>query len=328
MAADRIGVVVLTYGDPRSGEELVRELLAADVRSDDIVVLHNPKGEHGRSIRPRLPGIRVVVNRYNVGYAIAMNTGIEMLATNGYAWVLLLTQDARPMDGGYRMLVNAATSSEAEPFGVLGPALVDKATTSVFSLGGGLTRFGRTYHRLERVGTSRIEECAWVDGSVMLIRMVPTLPRRPLDERLFMYGEEPILSLLLRRMGYRTGCVVDSTFSQQAGANNRPGAFAYLSTRNGLELARQLGGRRLVVMRTVALFATLLGRVGRALAAGGIKPEDDTWISVVAALTGLRDFVRGRFGPCPPRLPGLGDVTIDAFPESTLLAGADVEPER
>jgi hypothetical protein len=129
------------------------------------------------------------------------------------------------------------------------------------------------------------------------------------DERLFGYAEESELCLRAMRAGWKVGVVTDARAEQVVGAPKRPGAYSYLMTRNGLNLASKAVGWR-----------GYLGSLGRALiqfAVHGRRLVDPrrgpeakaaARASIVGVCRGWVDYFRGRWGPPPDSLPGRGDV--------------------
>jgi hypothetical protein len=158
----------------------------------------------------------------------------------------------------------------------------------------------------------------WIDGSVMLVAATVFGDAGLMDERFFMYCDEVEFCLRAAREGWSVGVVPGAVAHQRSGASQRPGAFRYLQTRNGLEVARRVGGWR-------ALASTAGRLIGQSWeltrVSFGPHTRDDervqARINLRAGLLGARDFVRGRWGPPPSRLPGLGDVQVDGSATNT-----------
>jgi GT2 family glycosyltransferase len=132
------------------------------------------------------------------------------------------------------------------------------------------------------------------------------------DERFWAYCEESELCLRARRSGYVVGVVLDALADQEPGGTKRPGAWSYLLTRNGMEYARRAAGARGAVAAVAGktwLAAFFLTRT--LLRASGLRPGDphETWPLAVGTARGVVDFLLRRWGPPPPNLPGLGDVS-------------------
>jgi GT2 family glycosyltransferase len=298
--------VILAYGAGDLHVPLLASLLGAGVAPEALVVVHNPASAEDRP--GGVPGVPVIRNRRNLGYAGAMNIGIRHQLARGARHVLLLTHDTRPRPGALAALGRAAARSPE--FGVLGPALCFAGSERAFSYGGRTARDGSVGHVLDPPAPGRVAACDWIDGSAMLLRADALAGVGLLDDRFFMYFEETDLCLRMRRGGWSVGVVVEAIAEQEPGRGRRIGAFTYLMTRNGTEYARCVAGTRGVaaaVRRVVLETPAHLGAVVRRSAAAA-----ESRVVLAAMWLGLLDFARRRFGPPPARLAGLGDVAVEA----------------
>jgi GT2 family glycosyltransferase len=306
-----LGVVVLTHG--RSGEHapLVDSLLTAGVESASIVVVHNPTAP-GEPLPEAPPGCRVVQAPRNLGYAGGMNLGIaEQLAAGPPELLLLMTHDARLRGAALETLV--ATARRHPGYGVLGPALVFSGTDAPFSFGGMTRVNGTNTHLVERPAglEGGVGRCDWVDGGILLIRAAALGDGKPFDERFWGYCEEADFCLRVRRRGLAVGVVVDALAEQEPAGAKRPGVWSYLLTRNGAEYAKRAVGARGAVTVEARALGTVLFSLARALARVFRKREGgvgEPWAVAVGTARGALDYLRGRWGPPPGDLPGMGDV--------------------
>lgn len=318
MDVDDLRAVVLTYGGGDDHLPLVRCLLDEGVRAERLVLVHNPSADAGGPASP--PGAAVVRMGRNVGYGGAMNAAVDVALRDGSAFVLLLTHDARLRAGTVAALLKAARA--APEFGVLGPVLWSRSDGAPWSYGGtGAPWRPGVHRRAPRPDDDAVVECDWVDGAAMLVRREVFDRVGGFDERYFMYLEEPDLCLRARRAGWRVGVVTDAWAEQEPGAPRRPGAYSYLLMRNGLEFARRSEGIGAILYLLGAKAALAWG-----LAKWRVKEHHDAVVRdevrahLVGMSMGLADFARGRWGPPPRWLPGMGD--LDATPTATR-AGRD-----
>ncbi len=304
--APDIGIVILAYGAGDLHLPLVAGLLEAGAAPEALVVVHNPASATDRP--GGVPGVPLLRNPGNLGYAGAMNIGIRHQLARGARHVLLLTHDTRPRAGALAALGRAAERSPE--FGVLGPVLCFAGSERVFSCGGRTAADGSVGHLLDRPPPGGVAACDWIDGSALLLRADALDRVGLLDDRFFMYFEETDLCLRMQRGGWSVGVVGDAVAEQEPGRGRRIGAFTYLMTRNGTEYARRVAGPRGVagaVRRVLVETPPHLGAVVRHSAAA---PESR--VVLAAMWLGLLDFARRRFGPPPARLAGLGDVAVEA----------------
>src|SRR5207244_2457287 len=92
------------------------------------------------------PGVTVVKNGRNLGFAAGNNVGIEHLLRRPIDYVLLMNDDATAADAMVERLV-AVAESDSE-VGILGPTICYQAQPDrVWSAGGTVTSGGITTHR-------------------------------------------------------------------------------------------------------------------------------------------------------------------------------------
>jgi GT2 family glycosyltransferase len=300
----KLGVVVLTHGDGAPAAELVTQLAAQGVTGDAVVVVHNGAAVNGCAH----PGVHAIHPGRNLGYSAGMNVGIKHLLADDASHVLVLTHDVRLAAGTIARL--SAAAAGASTFGILAPELYHRPGEP-FSYGGVVEPGGRVRHlkRPAVAGTAGIGECDWADGAALLLngRMLAQIGL--FEERFFIYCEDSDLALRGTQWGWRVGTVRDAVAFQAPGKRERPGAYAYLMTRNGLDYRRRVGGARGVAAGAFDQ-ARALVRLARAGAHPGRTAETrrSARAEALARAWGVTDFLRDRWGPPPPRLPGLGDV--------------------
>lgn len=309
MANDGLGVAVLSYGGGGEFTALIASLLAAGVEPERIVLVHNSAAPGEAPPEPPA-GIEVLATGGNPGYAGGMNAGVERLLRRGSEELLLLTHDARLRPGALAALRGALDTHPG--YGILAPALVLTGTERPYSFGGVTGRDGATWHRKEPpAGGEEILAADWVDGGTMLVRRAVFEQVGEFDDRFWGYVEEADLCLRARRVGFGVGVVPAARADQDSGASKRPGAWAYLITRNGIEYAGRVAGARGVAASTArALVIVAVSLLRTALRRLGLRAGDpaEPWALAVGTARGALDRFRGRWGPPPPGLPGIGDV--------------------
>lgn len=302
-------IVVLGYGSGGEHVPLLDALLDDGVGATRLTLVHNPAGDNGHPPVSR-PGVALLRMPANVGYAAGMNAGLRRRLDEGAELVVLLTHDCRPRPGALARLVAAARA--APDFGILAPVLWSRDTATPWSYGGIRLRSGEFDRRTEPptgAGADPIAEADWVDGAALVLRAAALRRTGLFDERFFMYCEEADLCLRARRAGWRVGVVLDAQVEQSCGSPARPGAYHYLTARNGLECARRAGGRR-AAARLAGTQARQALRLVKWLLKEPLDPvaRRSAATELTARCAGMADFARGRWGPPPRWLPGLGDV--------------------
>ena len=239
----RIGVVVLTHGDGAPSVDLVTQLAAEGVAGESAVLVHNGAAVNGCEHA----GVHAIHPGRNLGYSAGMNLGIKHLLGRDASHVLVLTHDVRLAPGTISQLEAAAIG--APTFGILAPELYHRPGEP-FSYGGVVEPGGRLRHRKRpapAIGAPGIAECDWADGAALLLNARMLAQVGLFEERFFIYCEDSDLALRGTQWGWRVGTVRDAVAFQAPGKRQRPGAYAYLMTRNGLDYRRRVGGARGVI---------------------------------------------------------------------------------
>jgi hypothetical protein len=309
-SAPPLGVVILAYGAERVHDPLLESLLAEGTDPATVVLVHN-QAVAGEAPPPAPAGVEVLQTERNLGYAGGMNRGIARQLGRGAERLLLLTHDARLRPGALGALIVAL---EADPaYGICGPVLLLTGTDSAFSYGGETTAGGGNLHRQERPegDGAGLAACDWIDGGTMLIRRAVFERVGTFDERFWGYCEDADLCVRARRAGFGVGVVLGAAADQAPGASRRRGAWAYLMTRNGLAYAHRARGARGLALSTARFAGVAAINLARAavraarLHPGGVQ---EPWAIAVGTIRGAIDYRRGRWGPPPPGLPGMGDL--------------------
>jgi GT2 family glycosyltransferase len=214
----RLTVIVVSHNSAHWLGPCLESVSAAagdGVRLDVIVVDSGSSDETPELVRARFPGVQLV-SCPNHGFAHANNRGLE--AADDPDWVLFLNPDTRILEGTFRDLLDHL---DAQPsVGLVGVRQVGADERLEYSI----RRFPTPLRSLmESLGSERWPlhaswlgervtdpeeylreaDCDWTSGSFMLVR-ASALPAGPaLDERFFLYCEEPDLCLELKRQGWR-----------------------------------------------------------------------------------------------------------------------------
>lgn len=305
-----LGVVILVYGGGGRHEPLLESLLQQRIAAEDIVVVHNPASP-GETPPPPPSGCELLQADRNLGYAGGMNLGLTRQLERGADPILLLTHDARLRPGALDLLL--AASDRAPCPSVLGPALFLSDSDRPFSFGGITRASGATAHltQLPPSTADGIVPCDWIDGGTMLVRREVVYRTGGFDERFWSYCEEADFCLRARKAGFQVAVVADARAEQSPGASHRIGAWAYLTTRNGIAYAhRAKGARGMIGFMSECVFLVVLHLSRAAARALRIRPGDrrEPFVLAIGMARGMVDYARGRWGAPPPGLPGLGDI--------------------
>jgi N-acetylglucosaminyl-diphospho-decaprenol L-rhamnosyltransferase len=195
----------------------------------DVVVVDNESTDGTRAlVEERFPAARVVTS-INRGFSHANNRALETCTAR---YSLLLNPDTEILDGTFGQLVD---EMDARPdVGVIGVRQVmgdgqlsptirlfpnaGRALGDALGLDGWRARpswLGERVVDLSRHET--VQECDWTVGAFMLARREALLSAGLLDERFFLFSDEPDLCLRIKRAGWRVLHLPSMTIVHHAG---------------------------------------------------------------------------------------------------------------
>jgi GT2 family glycosyltransferase len=268
----------------------------------DVVVVDNESTDGTRELVGRqFPAARVVPSS-NRGFAHANNRGAM---TTSARYVLFLNPDTEIAEGTFGELVEAmdqrpeiglAGVKQITGDGELWPTI--RRFPNALRAAGDALALERWPSRPSWLGERELDlavyerevECDWTTGSYMLARREALLSAGLLDERFFMYAEEPDLCLRIKRAGWQVWHLPTMTIIHHAEkAGIRPRMVA-----QGVYARRQYAHKHFAFPHR-ALFLTALG-ARYAIRAAPIAPGPQSEQRREAARRALRTLV-GRIEP-------------------------------
>jgi len=298
-----VAIVVLNYNGTEDTLECLRSLRHITYAGARIYLVDNGSCP---PLRASLPAeerhVRLLESPVNLGFTGGCNLAARTALDEGATHVLFLNNDTIVDPGFLEPLVRALEADRR--IGIATPKIYFHGQDRVFwAHGARLDPWtGRSTHhgvyRRDAGQYDRVREVDRVTGCAMIARRDFIERVGMLDDRFFAYGEEIDWCLRGRKGGYRMAVVPESVVwhkgHRTSGRLGRP-FIAYLQTRNHLLLLRK-NAESFVAGGSVAIgyFAlSLAWRTAGAVARGDAR-------SAGAALLGVRDGLRGRFGR-PPR---------------------------
>jgi N-acetylglucosaminyl-diphospho-decaprenol L-rhamnosyltransferase len=233
-----IGIVIASWNSAHTlGACLSSMADAAGDLSHRVVVVDNGSTDGSIGLAARFPGVDIIDNRENLGFARACNQGIKLLG-DVCRYVVLLNPDTVAGANTFHTLVEYM---DAYPVvGACGPQLaLPNGAPQPYAFGRDPSPgylISRTFGRvlLKRPshdwGKTSIEEEDWVSGACLMLRAEALEKVGLLDEGLFMYFEDNDLCLRLRQAGWKVMRYPKATVIHVGSAsiaNNRPAKSEY-----------------------------------------------------------------------------------------------------
>jgi N-acetylglucosaminyl-diphospho-decaprenol L-rhamnosyltransferase len=231
-------VVLVSY----NSREVILSALAPLVGVDgvDIIVVDNASQDSTVSgIETQFPSVRVMKMAENLGFAKAVNLGIESCRT---ANVMLLNPDAVVSIASVRTLVSALTEPGS---GIVAPLIEDQGSrlgilpagrfptiwrmllhfSGVSRMSAGRRALWGHYLRPANV-TSRRLAVDWVTGACMVFSKDTWDLAGRLSERWFMYAEDIDFCFRVRSLGLSVCLLSDATASHLVGQSDSSGSYS------------------------------------------------------------------------------------------------------
>jgi GT2 family glycosyltransferase len=231
-----LSVVTVNYRSLDPLLECLASIPAAAPGLDwETVVVDNERGSGAReALAAPFPEARVIENTENVGYARAVNQGIQ--ATTG-EFVLVLNPDCEFREGALRTLVDYLRAHPAAA--VAGPKILNPDGTleySARSFPTHLTFLFNRYSLLTRLfpgnpfsrrylltdwDHASVRGVDWLSGACLLVRRAAIGTVGPMDEAFFMFNEDVDWCRRMKLAGHEVVYVPDAVIVHHVGASRR-----------------------------------------------------------------------------------------------------------
>ena len=229
-----LSVIVVYYRSPRALRACLASLPEALSGLDaEVLVIDNASGDGmAAEVRRDHPGVRLVENPENVGFARAVNRGLDLARGRCLA---LLNPDTRPEPGVFRTLVDHL---DAHPgTGAAGPRIVDPDGslqlscrrfpthwTGLFNRYSLFTRlfpsnpWSRSYLMLDfdHASTRSVD---WISGACLVTRRDVVERVGPMDGAFFLFNEDVDWCRRMHLAGYTVDYVPAATCMHEIGAS-------------------------------------------------------------------------------------------------------------
>ena len=232
----RLSAILVNY---HSLEPLAGTLaaLAADATGLDpeIVLVDNSPGDGtAETIAARFPAVRILANTENLGFARAVNRGIE--STRG-EFVLLLNPDCEPRPGALGALLDHMTTHPR--CALAGPRIEypdGRLQLSARGYPGPMSFLFNRYSLLTRVfpgnpwsrryllsdwDHATMRDVEWLSGACLVARRAAIDEVGPLDPAFFMFNEDVDWSRRMNEAGWRVTYVPAARVVHRVGASRR-----------------------------------------------------------------------------------------------------------
>ena len=290
-------VLLVNYNGGEALLSCLQSLRASDAGECPVLLVDNGSEDGSvAQVRSRHPEVEVWSMGGNVGFAAAVNRGLEKLQSRGVATVLLLNPDTEVAPDFYAPLQRAV----AEGAALAGPKLLLPGPEQRLWCAGGSVTFGlnlsqlRGHRERDRGRYDTAEDMSFLPGTAWLVPQTTWQSVGLLDERFFCYVEDVDYCLRIAAAGGRIRYEPASRVVHHGSAASGGGYTRlrkYLNALGSVYLMRKHGSPRRWLRFVLADVFTLPLALVYGLMQG--RPGAAFW-----KLRGLWDGLWGRsFGP-------------------------------
>jgi len=298
-AAPRLAVIVVNWNGTDRSLACLRSIIATGYRNFLPVLVDNASTDDPRPrLEEELPGVTVLRQDNNLGYAAGCNAGARFALDAGAEYLFFLNNDTTVETGIWDELLAA---SRQHPQAILGPKIVySRDPATVWSAGGELSgpwMHNRHIGRDEPVSAhGSPQRVAWTTGCALFVSALTYWRLGPLDEGYFLFLEDVEWCVRGSRSGIETwyvpGAVVRHEVSATTGSLPADHVF-YYGCRNTYRLAFSEQRPRDRLWMSGELLKTMTMMALRWV----LQPAFRRDPLQRARAHALVDFTRGRRGP-------------------------------
>ena len=296
-------VLVLNWNRERDTIEAVDSIRHLEYPRFSTLVLDNDsRSDSTAEIHRHCPGIEIVENGTNLGYAGGNNVGFRIALERGADYCLVLNNDVTvdpPMLG---QLVRAAEDDPS--IAILGPRVYRHENPDTLFYTGWKIDWRRwLFHRV--AATQNVEgliDVDFVQGCAMLVRCAFLRECGLFDERFHLYCEDADLCVRAQRVGHRTVELGSArVWHKGYGSSAKDSPLkTYYSIRNRLLFISKHAPRknRLLLRTQILTFdcGSLAFKALKRMVSGKIRQG---WATLRALGRALFDWMRGHYGAGP-----------------------------
>ena len=295
MNRPKVAIILLNWNGKADTIECMESLGKVTYPNYEIWIVDNDSSDGSVELfRQRYPGVGLIVNDKNLGFAGGNNVGIRRAMEDGAEMLLLLNNDTVVYPDFLDRMVQVAEGDEH--VGIVGPKICFySAPDKIWSAGGTINMFtgaiGNFGEGLPQDRFSGVKRVDYVSGCALLIKSSVIRQIGLMDEDYFLYFEETDWNVRAHEKGYISVVNYDACILHKSGmaVNKIKGSDYYYVPRN-LPLFIRKNGRWYHKLTFFPIFFT---RYAFSYVLHIAKGEPVKSHNIVR---GIMDFAKKRYG--------------------------------
>jgi hypothetical protein len=254
-----VSVVVLNYNGLEHLETCLMSLLRQSYKASEIIVSDNGSTDGSvEYIKKNFPGVRILENGENLGFAKGNNLAIEMAIEGGAEYIALLNNDTEVHEGWIKEMVEVLARDEK--IGACASKMLLFDRRDLLNSGGGAVNYvGHAWpeglFEKDR-GQYKKREIDLACAGAFMVKAKVLREVGLFDEDYFIYAEDTDLSWRIRLAGYRILFVPEAVVYHKYSPTFESKEKFYLLERNRLTtILKNYSVKSLVLLSPGILFA-------------------------------------------------------------------------
>ncbi len=234
----KIIIIILNWNGKEDTIECLESLKKITYPNYEILLVDNGSTDGSlECFRERYPGMEIIENGENLGFAEGNNVGIRKAIEIGADYVLLLNNDTVVDKEFLGELIKVAESDRN--IGIVGPIIYYYISQNRIQSAGAKVYWNTGNQNILRaneldVGQHKIEEVDYVSGCALLAKSELFEKIGYLNKEYFAYWEETDWCISVKKSGYKVLCIPKAKVwhKGQSSSNKISGLHTYYMTRN------------------------------------------------------------------------------------------------
>ena len=244
----KVTIIILNWNGKTDTIECLESLKHITYPNYEILLVDNGSTDGSvECFRERYPGMEIIENEDNLGFAEGNNVGIRKAMNEGADYVLLLNNDTVVDPEFLGEMVEVAENNPNA--GIVGPKIYFYNTNRIQSCGGKISFYkgavyGQKKYHTDLNHSKELVNVEFLSGCAMLIKKEVLENVGLFDISYFAYYEDTDLCVRTKSAGYELFCIQSSMIWHKGSQSSKVNRFGlYYGTRNMIKFEKKYANR-------------------------------------------------------------------------------------